>query len=263
MGGSWVSVDVYGDPGGAAIVVVPGAMSDAAAWRAVATGLAAWPAVVVVNRRGRRPSGPLTAGYSLRTEVDDACAVLDGFPDVRALFGWSYGGLIALHVADTRAIPHVIAYEPVVHPFGSHALPALRRAHDSGDRDASVEVVLRQVSGMDAESAGALRANDAVWQELRRLSEPVHAETAAIAAAPPRAELATRAGRIDLIVGGLNRGRPPYGTSFDDVARTVPRAAVHELTGQGHLAHLDDPAALAALVNRLGGPVSAGTRRAR
>lgn len=33
--------------------------------------------------------------YSLETEVEDALTVLRQFSDVRTLFGWSYGGLIA------------------------------------------------------------------------------------------------------------------------------------------------------------------------
>jgi len=250
--GSWVSVDIYGNPDDAAIVVIPGAMSDASAWGEVARGLTAWPTVAVVNRRGREPSGPLTDGYSLATEVDDARAAMREFANPQALFGWSYGGLIALHVADTRTIPQVITYEPVIRPFAVHALPDLRLAHEARDWDATVEIATLRISGMDATLVESLRADHTVWAGLRRLSEPLHAETAAINGAPPPTRLATKAGRVDLIVGELDRGRPPYGTSFDDVSRTVPRAAVHELHGQGHLAHLNAPTALAALVNSLG-----------
>ncbi len=249
--GSWVAVDVYGDPDGPAIVMVPGVMSDASAWRQVAMRLDAWETVAVVNRRGRQPSGPLTPAYSLPAEVDDAAAVLREFSDVRTLFGWSYGGLIALHLANARSVPHLMAYEPVMRPFGAQALPQLRQAHDDADFDAAVEIALRQVAGMGDEPVQALRADDTVWRELRRLSTPIYAETVAINEASQPAELATETDRIDLIVGELNRGRAPYGTSFDDVARHVPSATVHRLSGQGHLAHLEAPAQLAALVNNL------------
>ncbi|MER6602064.1 alpha/beta fold hydrolase [Streptomyces parvus] len=76
--GSWVTVDVYGEPDAPGLVVVPGAMSDALGWRAVATAVGAWPSVAVVNRRGREPSGPMTAAYSLRTEVADLGVVSTG-----------------------------------------------------------------------------------------------------------------------------------------------------------------------------------------
>ncbi len=250
--GSWVHVDVYGELDGPAIVVIPGVLADAAGWADVAGRLNAWRTVAVVNRRGRRPSGPLTAAYDVKSEVADAAAVVRGFSDVRTLFGWSYGGLIALHLANHQAVPQVIAYEPVMRPFGAHALTELRQAHEHADLDAVVTIALRRVSGMPDEQAAALRADDAVWHELRRLGEPLYAETAAINNAPQPARLAAEAGHVDLIVGERNRNRDPYGTSFNDVARLVPLADAHELDGQGHLAHLEAPTRLAELMNGLG-----------
>lgn len=249
--GSWVTVDVYGDPDGPAIVVIPGAMADAAAWSGVARHLDGWQTVAVVNRRGRHPSGPMTDAYTLTTEVDDAAAVLREFTDVRSLFGWSYGGLIALHLANTLPVPQVIAYEPVAAPFGARALPDLRHAQDDADLDAIVEVALRQVTGTPDEMIRSLRSEESIWADLRRFGTTIHAETLAINEAARPENLAVRATRVDLILGELNRARAPYGTSFEDVARRVPGATVHELSGQGHLAHREAPGHLAALVNRL------------
>ena len=249
--GSWVSVDVHGEPDGPAIVVVPGVMADAAAWAQVARHLDRWPTVAVLNRRGRHPSGPLTDRYGLTTEVDDLATVLTTFTDVRALFGWSFGGLIALHLANAVAVPHLIAYEPVVAPFGAAALPDLRRAHGDGDLDAGLRVALEQVARMRPEMVAQLRADQSTWAELCRLGAPAYAETLAIHEAPRPTRLAEHAARVDLVVGGRNRGRAPYGTSFEDVARLVPTAGIHELDGRGHLAHLEAPGDLAALVNQL------------
>ncbi|MEU5565047.1 alpha/beta fold hydrolase [Micromonospora musae] len=249
--GSWVTVDVYGDPDEPAIVVIPGVMADAAAWAGVAESLEGWPTVAVVNRRGRQPSGPLTDRYGLASEVEDAAAVLRSFTEVRTLFGWSYGGLIALHLANTLPVPHLIAYEPVMSPFGAKALPDLKQAHEEADLDASVTIALQQVTGMGDEMVAALRAKEATWSEMRRLSIPIYNETFAINQAPQPAKLAVHAARVDLIIGERNRGRAPYGSSFDDVALHVPGATVHELSGQGHLAHLGAPDRLAGLMNRL------------
>jgi pimeloyl-ACP methyl ester carboxylesterase len=167
--GSWVTVDGYGDPDEPAIVVIPGAMSDAAAWSRVAHHLEGRRTVAVVNRRGRRPSGPLTDRYGLASEVADAAAVLRGFTDVRTLFGWSYGGLIALHLANAIPVPHLVAYEPVMAPLGAEALPDLKRAQDDADLDAGVAVALRQVTGMGEEAVRALRAPDQLAGLLNRL----------------------------------------------------------------------------------------------
>ena len=64
-------------------------------------------------------------------------------------------------------------------------------------------------------------------------------------------ELAVKAERVDLILGSNNRDRSPYGTTFNDVCAKVARAEVHELTGQGHMVHLEAPAALTALLHQL------------
>ncbi|BDH12297.1 alpha/beta fold hydrolase [Streptomyces hygroscopicus] len=250
-GGSWVTVDVYGEPHAPGLVVVPGAMSDAHGWRHVATALGAWPSVTVVNRRGRTPSGPLTSAYSLQAEVEDLGVILDEFKGTQALFGWSYGGLIALLAANERPLRQVIAYEPVIRPFGSHALPDLRAAEETADWDATVEIVNRQIAGLDTAQVEALRADHQGWAALRHLSRPAYAELAALNLAPPPEEMARQADRVDLIIGQCNHGTAPYGTSFDDVRQRVTRAEVHVLPGQGHLAHIQAPTELGHLLNGL------------
>ncbi|MFC8507849.1 alpha/beta fold hydrolase [Streptomyces sp. NPDC057411] len=250
-GDSWVTVDVYGEPDAPGLVVVPGVMSDAHTWRHVAGAIAAWPSVMVVNRRGRAPSGPLTNAYSLRTEVEDLGAVLDEFGNTRTLFGWSYGGLIALLTANDRPIPQVIAYEPVMQPFGRQALPDLKSAAETRDWDRCVEIVNRQISGFSAGHVEALRDDQHGWAVLRRLSGPLYAELGALDSAPPLDVMARQAGQVDLIIGQCNRGKDPYGTSFDHVRRHVAHAGIHELPGQGHLAHIQAPAELGHLLNSL------------
>ncbi|WP_371547128.1 alpha/beta fold hydrolase [Streptomyces sp. NBC_00554] len=250
-GDSWVTVDVYGERDAPGLVIVPGVMSDAHTWRRVVGAIAAWPSVVVVNRRGRTPSGPLTNSYSLRTEVEDLGVVLDEFDSTRALFGWSYGGLITLLAANDRPIPHVIAYEPVMQPFGRHAVPDLKSAAETADWDRCVEIVNRQISGFSAAHVEDLQADQHGWAILRRLSEPLYAELGALNAAPPPDVMARQADQVDLIIGQCNRGTAPYGTSFDHVRQHVAHAEVHELPGQGHLAHIQASAELGHLLNNL------------
>ncbi|WP_131847777.1 MULTISPECIES: alpha/beta hydrolase [unclassified Curtobacterium] len=249
--GSWVTVDVYGEPDGPVIVIIPGVMADAAGWAPVAHHLEGWPTVAVVNRRGRNPSGPLTDTYDLHTEVRDAEAVLREFSDVRTLFGWSYGGLISLHLANTIEVPHLIAYEPIMAPFGAEALPDLKTAHANGDLDRTVEVALGKVTGMPETVIEFFRADSAMWAGMQAVSSPLFSETQSLNDAPVPDEFARKASQIDLIVGERNLGQAPYGTTFDHVARLTPRGTVHELAGQAHLAHLEAPDQLAALVNQL------------
>ncbi|MGO4453078.1 alpha/beta fold hydrolase [Arthrobacter sp. RAF14] len=251
--GSWVSVDVYGDPSASGLVIVPGVMSDARSWGTVAREISAWPSVAVLNRRGRAPSGPLTEDYSLETEVGDLLDVLKVLGPVKTVFGWSYGGLIALLAADRHPIEQLIAYEPVGRPFAGEALPALQSAEQAQDWDRSVEIVNRDISGFTADYVEGLRSDPDVWQELRRFSEPLYAELAALNAAPLPELMAQEAAAVDLIVGERNRHTEPYGTASDAIARRVPGARIHELAGADHLAHLQDPAGLGRLLNVLAG----------
>lgn len=143
----------------------------------------------------------------------------------------------------------MIGYEPIMAPFGAQALSGLRRADMDGNLDASVEVALRDVTGMTSEAISGLRAQTHLWSELRHLSAPIYAETRALNEAPQPDALAVHADRVDLIVGERGRGREPYGTTFADIARHTPTATTHTLADQGHLAHLEAPDALAALVD--------------
>jgi pimeloyl-ACP methyl ester carboxylesterase len=253
---STVTVDIYGDADAPGLVMVPGVMSDAHGWRHVARSIHAWPSVAVLNRRGRAPSGPLPSGYALHTEVSDVLAVLDALPGTEALFGWSYGGLIALLVAGGRPVPQVIAYEPVIAPFAHDALPQLAQAAHDRDWDSSVEIVNTLISGFPVAHVEALRANPQDWQTLRRMSEPLHAELTALNELPPPDTLAEHARRVDLIIGETSIGTAPYGTSSEDVRRRIRQghaqpARVAKLPGQGHLAHVDAPAALGGLIDAL------------
>ncbi|MFE6506527.1 alpha/beta fold hydrolase [Nocardioides sp. NPDC057767] len=249
-GGS-ITVDVYGDGQSPGLLVVPGVMSDAHGWRHVARATTRWPSVSIVNRRGRVPSGPLGEGYSIRTEVDDLKAVIERLGEPRDIVGWSYGGLIALLLASERPVEHVIAYEPVAPGFGADALPSLRKADELGDRDRSVEIVNREVSGFSAEHVETLRADRDAWATLCRLSEPLYAELGALTRAEMPETLGSQARLIDLLIGEHNVGTAPYGTSFEQVRERVRDAEVHRLPGQGHLAHVDAPDTLGQMLDSL------------
>ncbi|WP_227980655.1 alpha/beta fold hydrolase [Nocardia spumae] len=230
------------DGDGPPLVIVPGVMSDAATWRPVADSIALSAPVVTINRRGRAPSGPLGDDYTVRTEIDDLHHVLDALGPGTALFGWSYGGLIALEAACERTdLSSLTLYEPVSAPFAPEAIPALRAAVDRGDLDAAVRLVNTDVSGFSVEYVAALRRSP-VWDVLRPLAASLARELAAI----NEYRVTSRRYReldlpVTLLLGELNRGGAPYGTAFDRIAAALPRARVELLRDQGHLAHAQAP----------------------
>ncbi|MFC9221783.1 alpha/beta fold hydrolase [Streptomyces hygroscopicus] len=234
------------DGDGAPLVIVPGVMSDAQAWRAVVDALALPNPVIVLNRRGRLPSDPLGAGYSVRTEIDDLHHVLDTLDADIDLFGWSYGGLIALEAAtERRGLRSVIAYEPVSKPFGLEAIEPLRAALTIGDLDQAVEVVKRTMAGYSADHVAALR-EDPVWPVLRPLAHPVADELTALNAHQPAFDRYRGIeAPVTLLLGERNENKPPYGTSFAVLAQALPQARLVRLPAQGHLAHTEAPDLLA------------------
>ncbi len=69
--------------------------------------------------------------------------------------------------------------------------------------------------------------------------------------APLLADLPRLAPRLHLVVGERDHTVPP--AQAFELQRRLPAAAVHRLPGLGHLAHEEDPAAVAALLQRLVG----------
>lgn len=233
------------DGDGPPLVMLPGVMADAETWRAVADAVDLPNPVVVVNRRGRAPSGPLGPSYSVRTEVDDLVHVLGGLGGEAHVFGWSYGALIALEAAAGARPRSLTLYEPVARPFAASALPSLREAADRGDLDRAVEIVNIDVSGFSPGYVAELRRSP-VWDVLRPLAAPLADELAALNDHEPSTDAyAAIDVPVTLLLGEENRDAPPYGTAFAEFERALPRARVVSLPGQGHLAHAQAPELLA------------------
>lgn len=233
---------------GTPVLIVPGVMADAATWRPVIDSIDLANPVITVNRRGRHPSGPLGADYSVRVEVDDLSHIIDALGDVH-LFGWSYGALIGLETALTcERIVSLTAYEPVARPFAPEVVQPLRHAVAAGDLDRAVALVNTDVSGFSADYVAELRRSPA-WAVLRPLAEPLAGELAAINEHRPALDrYPTLPMPVRLILGTNNEGRAPYGTAFAAFATALPQAAVVHLAGQGHLAHVEAPGALASAI---------------
>ena len=230
---------------GPAIVIVAGAMADAADFVAVAEAIDPRGPILIVNRRGRGGSGPLGTDYDLLTEVADLRAWIDEIGGPVILVGWSLGGTIVLETAarDDRAVS-VIAYDPALPPFAAEVLPALADA----DLDERVTIINRDISGLSAEEVAAMQKTPA-WAHLRELAAPLAAELEALNSFVPAPGWAA----IDasFLVGELCQGVPPYGPAFERVSAVIPSADVTVLEGHGHLAHVEDPAFLGAEIGRL------------
>lgn len=231
-----------GDP----IVVVPGVMADAESFVPVVESIERPVPVLILDRRGRSSSGPLGENYSVATEVGDTTAWIDHLASQVTLVGWSYGATIAIEVtAGDERVTSLVAYEPVLGPFGHNVLAALHEA----DLDRRVEIINLDVSLFPRERVDALRQTPA-WRVLCRLSESLPEELTALNAFEPDDRRWSNVS-AELILGELNLDAEPYGPAFERVRTRLPHTRTTILPGQGHLAHAENPTALGRLISEL------------
>src|SRR5450755_4067529 len=112
---------------GPGLLVLGGAWRTGQDYRRLAHALAPAFTVHVIDRRGRGGSGPQGADYSIERELEDLFAVQAG-TGATAVFGHSYGGLVALEAARRSTVfADVVVYEPGVSIAGSIPLGWLAR----------------------------------------------------------------------------------------------------------------------------------------
>jgi pimeloyl-ACP methyl ester carboxylesterase len=103
---------------GPGVLVVPGALNDAADYAALAAALAPSFTVHTVQRRGRPGSGPQGDDYGIDAECADLASVRAA-TGAAFVVGHSFGGLIALEAARRDpGITKVAVYEPGVSVHG-------------------------------------------------------------------------------------------------------------------------------------------------
>jgi len=132
---------------GQGVVVVGGALRSGLDYLPFGRALARSRAAHLMDRRGRGCSGPQGSDYSIDRECEDLKAVVAA-TDATAVFGHSYGGLVALESARReRSFPDVIVYEPGVSVHGSMPLgwiPRYRELLDRGDARGAFTCMVQQ-----------------------------------------------------------------------------------------------------------------------
>jgi pimeloyl-ACP methyl ester carboxylesterase len=132
---------------GPGLVVLPGNNRRARHYTRLAQALSASHTVHVLDRRGRGDSGPQGSRYNIDSEVDDAYAVM-AHTGADRLFGHSYGGLVALHVALRRPVRSLVVYEPGVNlhsRFDTSFLPEFTRRVRAGQRVRPMALFLKRL----------------------------------------------------------------------------------------------------------------------
>ena len=241
---------------GPALVVVHGAPADHTRWRPLLPYLEPHFTVYAIDRRGRGASGD-AAEYALEREFEDVAAVVDAVAartgSAVRVYGHSHGGLVAFGGATlTSNIDRLVLYEgwPVTNPDAFILPPGLEERLDalleSGDPDAVVEALFREVENLSDDDMAAFKAAPS-WPGR-------------VAAAPTltRELRGMRTGRLDpgvartitvpvLLVTGEHSSDPTK-PDVQAVAAALPSARVLVLEGQEHVADVLDPEGFAARV---------------
>lgn len=122
---------------GPGLIIVGGVLSDGSTYLPLAQRLAGRFEVHLVDRRGRPRSGPQQSGHSIEHECADLIAVAE-VTGATAVFGHSFGGLVALETARRRPeFELMYVYEPGVPVGGSFDfswLDGYERLLQHGDR---------------------------------------------------------------------------------------------------------------------------------
>lgn len=121
---------------GDGLIIVGGAMRTALDYLPLAAALARRFEVHVMDRRGRGASGPQGTHYSIQQECQDLLAVQEHV-GADAVFGHSFGGLVALEAAKlSTGFSRVAVYEPAMSLQGSLPttwMPRYRQLLADGD----------------------------------------------------------------------------------------------------------------------------------
>ena len=235
---------------GRGVILVGGALRTSRDYLPLARELAKSFAVHVIDRRGRGASDPQGAGYSIDKEFVDLLAV-QAATGATAVFGHSFGGLVALETARRTAVfSQVAVYEPGVSVDGSLPvgwMPRYRELLAAGDTRGAFASMVRQ-SGF-APSAVAklplwyvrlilrLVIRRRQWQEMEPLLEANLAENEQVARLDEGTveRYSSITARV-LLLGG--RKSPPFITTelFDRLQRTIPDSVAEILDGLDHTA---------------------------
>lgn len=234
---------------GPTVVLVHGTMDRSSSFNRVQKLLDDFR-VVRYDRRGYGRSLELGPPSGFDQQVDDLLDVIgDDGPAV--VFGHSYGGTVALAAAQVapEQVRGVVAYESPL-PWldwwpaasaGAAAVAAADEPEEAGER------FMRRMLG------------DRRWERLpRRTREARRAEGATLVAEiaqlrPPHpVPLLLGAVPVPVLAAHGTEGAPHHARAAEAVADGVPGAELEVVDGAGHGVHLTHPAAVAAMIRRLG-----------
>jgi pimeloyl-ACP methyl ester carboxylesterase len=246
---------------GPGLVIVGGTLRTGASYLALAERLAGDFEVHLMDRRGRSGSGPQRPGHSIEDECADLMAVAEA-TGTSAVFGHSFGGLVALETARRRSFELIVVYEPAIPLRGNLDRGWLNLYEERlrrGDRRGAFASMVKHagfapralavlpVWYVKAVLRVAIRPPD--WAQLEPLLEASLVEHHVLLAidAPSAERFATIRAPV-VLLGGEKSPDWISRALLEELAQAIPNATVRILPGAGHLAPEERPDELAGIV---------------
>jgi pimeloyl-ACP methyl ester carboxylesterase len=234
---------------GPVILVIHPGNDDGRSWRRVAARLSGRFRVVRIVRRQYRRDLPVPAPYSTDREVEDVLALAATLGQPVVLTGHSSGGVVALEAlaANPATFAGAVLFEPPV-PLGPPAPnPAVDRARAAvaaGRPGRAMQIFVRDVVGMRASDAWAVRLLVAVNPRMRALAPRQIGDLDGLG---PRLEVYARIDVPVVLLGG-DRSPAHLGEALDALAAALPHARKVILPGRDHMAHMKAPGEVARVI---------------
>ena len=172
--GTRIAFEEHGD--GSPLILLHGG-SAPQYWKPVVPRFTDNYSVIVPHRRGTGASGDADT-YSLERGVEDVQAVIDACEEPPAVFGHSFGGLLAIEASRSASIAKLIAYEPavLVDEYRQRASLASRMQEKlaEGDRRQAMKFYIDEVMhGGESEDLDAWLAEWPPWPDIVQLTENI------------------------------------------------------------------------------------------
>ena len=239
-------IDGQGPP----LLMVHGTGDTHLGWRRLRPLLAPHFTLYLMDRRGRGVSGDRD-DYSLEHEWEDVAAVIDAIAEPANVFAHSFGAMCALEGAlKAHNLYRLCVYEPSVNRNAGNAkrefaIDEMARLAQLGDRDAIVEIHLRNIINVSEETLDKQRAQKDAWAARLAMAHTMPRELQALRHYRfDAARFAALGVPLRILLGEKSAGHGPE--TARSLLEAVQGSVLFRLEGQGHFAMLTAPELLAA-----------------
>jgi pimeloyl-ACP methyl ester carboxylesterase len=246
-------VRAFDEGSGPAILVIHPGLDDGRSWAKVAALLSGKFRIVRIVRRHYRLD-LLPAAYSISREVDDVLALAAAIGPPMLVVGHSSGAVVALEaiVRAPDTFAGAVLFEPPVatgppDPSGTAAIARANAAVADGKPGKAGQIFVRDIVGMPAFSALALRAMMVVMPRLRAL---VPRQITDLDGVGIRLDAYANISTPTVLLGA-ERSPAHLAQSLDALAAVMPNAEKIMLAGRDHLAHQKAPGEVADVIQTL------------